>query len=411
MKIIISNFVRQHTHLLGKVLYQNNVLVKFFTSLGKSSLPNQTYQNSRVLNFFIAKSLKKRYFEIPNNHIETIPYFELIRQVLLKTGIKLDLWHDLQFDIFYDKIVSKKLLKLDFDIFIGAEKCSFYSFKIAKQKNKITILDLAAVHYKQNEILRNSFEEYKSVSTDSNAFRKLNSYKEKEIKLVDYYFCLSEYAKQTLVDAGVNSKNIYINNLPIDLDTFRPKLNYDLTSKVLKVLFVGRISRLKGVLLLLKTVEILKNKYNEEFEFTFIGPLDPSIDINLLNESTVNYYPFIHHSELATSYQNSDVFVSPSFTDSWGQTVLESMACGTPVIISDNTGAKDAVMQGGGFIIPVDDSNALIEKLIYFHQDRMRLKIHGQEASKNSKSYNFKNYETSVLNSITDIMKRNNISL
>ncbi len=59
--------------------------------------------------------------------------------------------------------------------------------------------------------------------------------------------------------------------------------------------------------------------------------------------------------DMAACYASADVFFMPSRFDTFGLVVLEAMAAGLPVIITDRTGAKDLVKQGGeGFIVPVD---------------------------------------------------------
>ncbi|WP_334089327.1 glycosyltransferase, partial [Helicobacter typhlonius] len=46
---------------------------------------------------------------------------------------------------------------------------------------------------------------------------------------------------------------------------------------------------------------------------------------------------------LALLYSASDVFIMPSFVESFGQTALESLSCGTPVVAFDTSGLKDII--------------------------------------------------------------------
>lgn len=43
------------------------------------------------------------------------------------------------------------------------------------------------------------------------------------------------------------------------------------------------------------------------------------------------------------------------------------MACGTPAIVSENMGSKDAMIQGGGFVVPARDVEVLKERMLYFY--------------------------------------------
>ena len=63
---------------------------------------------------------------------------------------------------------------------------------------------------------------------------------------------------------------------------------------------------------------------------------------------------------LSVVYSAADVFVIPSLQESFGQTVIESMACGTPVVGFDAGGIPDMVRPGlTGQLAPVGDTAAL----------------------------------------------------
>jgi glycosyltransferase involved in cell wall biosynthesis len=63
---------------------------------------------------------------------------------------------------------------------------------------------------------------------------------------------------------------------------------------------------------------------------------------------------------LSLIYSAADVFVIPSLQESFGQTVTESMACGTPVVGFDCGGIPDMVRPGvTGYLAPVGDVAAL----------------------------------------------------
>ncbi len=62
--------------------------------------------------------------------------------------------------------------------------------------------------------------------------------------------------------------------------------------------------------------------------------------------------------------QRANVYVHPSFTDGFGYAVAEAMACGTPVIVTDETGMKEHVQEGAnGFVVPCGNSQAIRDRL------------------------------------------------
>jgi glycosyltransferase involved in cell wall biosynthesis len=62
------------------------------------------------------------------------------------------------------------------------------------------------------------------------------------------------------------------------------------------------------------------------------------------------------------------VLVHPSLADGFSYAVAEAMACGLPVIVSDNTGAADLVEDGvQGYVVPTGDAHAIAERLHHLH--------------------------------------------
>jgi glycosyltransferase involved in cell wall biosynthesis len=68
---------------------------------------------------------------------------------------------------------------------------------------------------------------------------------------------------------------------------------------------------------------------------------------------------------LSTVYSAADVFVIPSMQESFGQTVIESLACGTPVVGFASGGIPDMVRPGEtGWLAPTGDPAALRDALV-----------------------------------------------
>ncbi|HEX8521006.1 MAG TPA: glycosyltransferase family 4 protein [Tepidisphaeraceae bacterium] len=82
-------------------------------------------------------------------------------------------------------------------------------------------------------------------------------------------------------------------------------------------------------------------------------PLDPAV--RHLNLGRID-----HDRTLSTIYSAADIFVIPSLQESFGQTVIESLACGTPVVGFDAGGIPDMVRPGQtGWLVPTGNAEAL----------------------------------------------------
>lgn len=74
---------------------------------------------------------------------------------------------------------------------------------------------------------------------------------------------------------------------------------------------------------------------------------------------------------MSAYYASADLFVMPSRFDTFGLVVLEAMAAGLPVIISERTGARDLLKSGReGFVVPVDVSPSELGEIIAGLTDR-----------------------------------------
>ena len=63
--------------------------------------------------------------------------------------------------------------------------------------------------------------------------------------------------------------------------------------------------------------------------------------------------------EIVTLLQQSDIFVLPSQSETFGVAYIEALACGLPIIATDCGGPRDIVTQENGLLIPTNNQNAL----------------------------------------------------
>ena len=84
-----------------------------------------------------------------------------------------------------------------------------------------------------------------------------------------------------------------------------------------------------------------------------------------LGAKNVHFVGFLKKDRLTEYYRAADLFALPTQTDVWGLVINESMACGLPVVTTDRCVAGLELVENGknGYIIPVDDQQALTEAI------------------------------------------------
>lgn len=201
-----------------------------------------------------------------------------------------------------------------------------------------------------------------------------------EFAQADRVFVCSRLAKRTLVEQGVEAEKVFVNRLGVDLSMFSAGVKRD---DVFRVIYCSGVNPRKGLHYLLKAFEALDLP---NAELWVIGVMDPDpafrkhIAPYFENEKII-YKGGFPQSELRGLYAQGSVFVLPSLADGWGMVVLQAMACGLPVIVTDMTGACEAVEDGvNGFVIPSRSVDALREKIEWCYRNKEQLGAMGANA-------------------------------
>lgn len=149
----------------------------------------------------------------------------------------------------------------------------------------------------------------------------------------------------------------------IDQDEFFPNRNYELNLNKIKLLFVGRFVRRKGIIELLKSIKklVIEEKI-KNFELKMVGEGDLyNFAKGFIKENNLEQFikltGRIEHEKIAEEYRKADIFVLPSLTEALGNVTQEAIASGLPVITTD-TGAAEFI-DGNGIIVSIGNISEL----------------------------------------------------
>ncbi|WP_111928241.1 glycosyltransferase [Clostridium tertium] len=117
-----------------------------------------------------------------------------------------------------------------------------------------------------------------------------------------------------------------------------------------KIILFGAVNSIKtpykGYEYLIKSLEFIKDKYSnldENILYVVFGA-DKPMDTRLKGVTNIKFLgEFRDEYSLSALYNAADVYVNPSLQESFGQTIIESLSCGTPVVAFNYSGPVDII--------------------------------------------------------------------
>jgi len=169
------------------------------------------------------------------------------------------------------------------------------------------------------------------------------------------------------------------------------------------VLYSGRLLAMKGMGTLIRSIpEVLNEVRKDELLFVFAGPGNYTRYINELKkmeiESNCIFTGSLDRTSIIQLLMFAELTVVPSFLENSPFAVLESMACGTPVIASDVGGIPEIIKNGhNGILVQAGSAKALAKAIINLLEDEslrssIRLRAKETVSKKFSWSVNIKKY-------------------
>jgi len=166
---------------------------------------------------------------------------------------------------------------------------------------------------------------------------------------------------------------------------------FDIKLKNKLVLFVGKLAHFKGVDILIEALRLYENEYPGDVTTIIAGDGELATSLKKqAKDGNLNDLHFMGHlnsTQLRELYSTADVSLVPSRREPFGLVAIEALACGCPVIATNQGGLTDIINDDVGSLVDVEDAAGLaaaIRKEIY-HPDRA-------ERGKNAAKYALDNY-------------------
>lgn len=326
----------------------NEITIITFT-IGEAGFPPLSHlvdivshigQNTNLIVTFGARELvfdPKRINQYQIKHDGGGNYFSRVLKVLV-TQIKI-CYH-----------IVKNSRDSDALIFFMGGELLILPMLVCKILDKRFLLLLAASHVKMSEINR----DYLSIL--SSRLCKIS------FALSDYIIIYSMLLMENWNLEDYESKIRVANEHFLDFDKF--KIKEDIHKRQDLIGYIGRLSPEKGVMNFVESIPLLAKNRDLKFVVVGDGTLKDGIDAHLKDKNLNNKVELINwvaHEDLPDYLNRLKLIVVPSYTEGLPNIILESMACGTPVLSTPVGAIPDIIEDGYNGFLMEDNSPKSIE--------------------------------------------------
>ena len=399
MRVTVSAAGRFHAFNLVDELYARGHLDRFITTtLNDRLLPNRRLPDAlkgdaeflkRVTQIPAPEYLCYALRKLPIPEAQSLAYFTK--------------------DNSYDRAAVKHIPNSD--IFVGWASQSLFQLREAKARGAKTIIERGSTHISEQYRLINEERKKFGIATkDGSSTRWDKMLEEKQLKEyheADYIMVPSEFVRKSFLARSFSDSKILKVRYGVDLGRFT-SIERKAWPEIPTILFVGAIGFQKGVPHLLEAVRSLRaggmklrlkliGRFESDFEeWLKSSPLRSEID---------EHIPFIANHEIARHFLDAQIFCLPSIQEGLALVIAEAMACGLPVVATENTGGRDFIEDGvSGLIVEPGNPSSLASSIASLLDDSAAALAMGTKAAKASKSFGWDSYGEAIIQTYEGIL-------
>lgn len=392
MEILVTHPGRQHSHQLARALYEQNSLFGYWTGV-----PSAPPEDKHVLYRMLARWSPQPTLDLPVDRVRHCYVEPLVRRGadMLCAPYRAVVWQHRAM-AWFDRWCAWQLPD-DLDAVVCYENAALHTFRAAKEKGITAILDAASVHHAWQDAVYEPVE-----SADAHA--RINVRKDKEIALADHVLTVSELARESYVAGGVPDEQVTAVPMGADLTDFTPPKPLRASSdERFTFLFVGHAGRRKGTDTLLSASRRL---YEADVTHRIVFAGDGEDGVFDDAPPTVDRLGYLGTDELVLAMHEADVLVLASQHDSFGRVVVEAMATGLPVLLSEHVGAKQVVTEGvNGWVVQADDEKALAEQMRWGVEHPEQVVAMQEPATEAAQDYTWEAYRKRVIDVLASVVE------
>lgn len=246
------------------------------------------------------------------------------------------------------------------DVFVGLSGHNYRAGLRAKALGARWVCDRGSSHIVfQDQILREEHRRWKVPF--SGVPQWALEQEQAEYAACDLITVPSRFAERTFVEAGVSTQKLRRVAYGVDLTKFhsvgRPREGH------FDVVFVGGVGVRKGVPYLIEAFGKLRHPKKS---LTIIGGIDPAFAswVRGCRAEGVSFLGSRPQAELKEHLSRSHLFVLASIEEGLALVQAQALACGCPVLCTENTGGDDLITSGvEGYVVQARNADALAERM------------------------------------------------
>jgi glycosyltransferase involved in cell wall biosynthesis len=194
--------------------------------------------------------------------------------------------------------------------------------------------------------------------------------------------------REQLVSRGLPAERMKPLPRWVDTDAYSPEMrnpsfwkSRGLGLSRVVLLYVGRVSREKGLGMLVQAFrELVESGAPIALAVIGDGPFREEMETSLSGYPAL-FTGYLAGEQLQRGYASADMFVFPSATDTFGNVVLEAQASGLPVIVSDEGGPHELMIDGEtGVVFRAGSADQLVSAIRLMISDPQRISAMGANA-------------------------------
>lgn len=226
----------------------------------------------------------------------------------------------------------------------------------------------------------------------------------------DRTFAPTESMREELMQRGVSSP-LSIWARGVDTQRFNParrseqwRRNHGISPNDIVISFISRLVWEKNIKLYADVIRQLSASHpNVKALVAGDGPAGEDLRKMLPNAI---FTGFLQGDQLADAYANSDLFLFPSDTETFGNVTLEAMASGVPCIVADAPGSGSLVKDGeNGYLLRVSDSDRFLKRAEELLLNKVLRESMGARSVELAQEYRLSRIQQGFLEELSDMLQ------